>query len=182
MKWKESDIVLQEAEKKRYSVIQNSERKNEFLGVRYLRNQYDAKLEIKYLSSGKPVIENDSKHISISHSKNYVAFAVAPYKIGIDIEEIHERILKVKGRFLNQSELELFNLNSLADLTIAWCAKETLFKLNDDSGLDFKTDLIIKNWDKNSTILAEMKQNSQWVKVNLHFEVRDDLVLCFNFE
>lgn len=182
MEWKESDIVLHESDINRYSTIQNSKRKHEFLGVRNLRNQYDAKLEIKYLSNGKPVIENGSEHISISHSKNYVAFAVAPYKIGIDIEEIHERILKVKGRFLNQSEFELFNSNSLVDLTIAWCAKEALFKLNDDSGLDFKTDLIIKNWDKNSTILAEMKQNSQWVKVKLHFEVRDDLVLCFNFE
>lgn len=182
MEWKESDIVLHEADIDRYSKIHNSDRKNEFLGVRNLRNQYNSRLEIKYLSNGKPVIENGSEHVSISHSKNYVAFAVAPYKIGIDIEEIHERILKVNGRFLNQSELELFNSNSLEDLTVAWCAKETLFKLNDDSGLDFKTDLIIKNWDKNSTILAEMKQNSQWVKVNLHFEIKDNLVLCFNFE
>lgn len=182
MEWKERDIVLHEADIDRYSKIHNSDKKNEFLGVRNLRNQYNSRLEIKYLSNGKPVIENGSEHISISHSKNYVAFAVAPYKIGIDIEEIHERILKVKGRFLNQSELELFNLNSLVDLTIAWCAKEALFKLNDDSGIDFKTDLIIKNWDKNSTILAVMKQNSQWIEVNLHFEIKDNLVLCFNFE
>lgn len=180
--WKENEVDLQEADINRYSTIQNSKRKNEFLGVRNLKNQYDSKLEIKYLSNGKPVIENGSEHISISHSKNYVAFAVAPYKIGIDIEEIHERILKVQGRFLNQSEFELFNSNSLIDLTIAWCAKEALFKLNDDSGIDFKTDLIIKNWDKNSTILAVMKQNSQWIEVNLHFEIKDNLVLCFNFE
>jgi len=90
--------------------------------------------------------------------------------------------LKVKNRFLNENEQKLFDQNSVQDLTIAWSAKEALFKLNEDSGLDFKNDLIIKSWDKESTIFALMKQNSKWIEVNLHYEIRDNVVLCFNFE
>ncbi len=182
MEWNVNEVTLNEGDIIRYSSIQNRERKNEFIGVRYLRNKYDSQLEIKYLNNGKPVVENKSKHISISHSKNHVAFAVAKHPIGIDIEEIHERILKVRNRFLNENEQKIFDHNSILDLTVAWSAKEALFKLNDDSGIDFKTDLILTEWDKTSTIFAEMKQNFQWVKVKLHVEINDNLVLCFNFE
>lgn len=182
MDWNVRDVTLIDEDINRYSDIKNSERKNEFLGIRYLRNYYNPQLEIKYSSNGKPIVGNGSKHISISHSKNHVAFAAATHPIGIDIEEFHERILKVKNRFLNENEQKLFDQNSIQDLTIAWSAKEALFKLNDDSRLDFKTDLIITGWDKCSTIFAEMKQNFQWVKVKLHFEIKDNLVLCFNFE
>lgn len=182
LEWNESEISLTQLDKHNYSNIQNKERKIEFLGIRFLRNCYDSKLEINYLKSGKPVVENGSKHISISHSKEYIAFAVAPYQIGIDVEEIHERIMKVRDRFLNQNEQELFNQNSIKELTIAWCVKEVLFKLNEDSGLNFKTDLIITAWDKYSTIHAKMKQQGNWLNVNLHFKIKDNLVLCFNFE
>jgi 4'-phosphopantetheinyl transferase EntD len=180
--WKEKEVPMTQEEIGHYSAIQNLERKNEFLGVRFLRNIFDSQLEIKYLESGKPIDAKGLKYISISHSKNHVAFSVSPHPIGVDIEEIHERILKVKNRFLNENEQKLFDQNSVQDLTIAWSAKEALFKLNEDSGLDFKNDLIIKSWDKESTIFAIMKQNSKWIEVNLHYEIRDNVVLCFNFE
>jgi len=180
-KWKEDEVPMSQEEFYQYSTIQNLERKNEFLGVRFLRNMFDSQLEIKYLENGKPIDAKGLKYISISHSKNHVAFSVSPHPIGVDIEEIHERILKVKNRFLNENEQKLFDQNSVQDLTIAWSAKEALFKLNEDSGLDFKNDLIIKSWDKESTIFAIMKQNSKWIEVNLHYEIRDNVVLCFNF-
>lgn len=182
MDWNVKEIDLNKKELKLLSSIQNSERKKEFLGVRYLKNNYDSQISIEYLSNGKPIVNNTSKHISISHSKNYVSFAAAKHKIGIDIEEFNERILKVRSRFLSENEQKLFNQNSIQDLTILWSAKEALFKLNDDSGLDFKTDLIITSWDNCSTIQAEMKQFGSWIKVKLYFEIIDNLVLCFNFE
>jgi 4'-phosphopantetheinyl transferase EntD len=182
IEWKESEVPMTQEEIGHYSTIQNLERKNEFLGVRFLRNIFDSQLEIKYLENGKPIDAKGIKYISISHSKNHVAFSVSPHPIGVDIEEIHERIINVRDRFLNHHEKELFDRNSIQELTIAWCAKETLFKLNEDSGLDFKTDLIIKSWDKESTILAIMKENSKWIEVNLYYEIKDNVVLCFNFE
>jgi phosphopantetheinyl transferase len=180
--WKMNEITLNEEEKQRYLKINNSSRGTEFLGVRFLKNYYDEKLEINYLKSGKPIIKNGAKHISISHCKNYVAFAVASHHIGIDIEECHGRIFKVKDRFLNEKEKELFDQDSILELTISWCVKEALFKLNEDSGLSFKNDLIIVSWDKSSTVFAKMRQNMKWINVKLHVELIDNLVLCFNFE
>jgi phosphopantetheinyl transferase len=139
-------------------------------------------LEIAYSNNRKPFFINSPLHLSISHSKNYIAIAVAPYPIGMDIEECHDRIFKVSNRFLNQSEKELFNHESSRDLTFAWSAKEALFKLNVNVGLDFKSDLIITDWDKKSMIRARMIENSEWRNVNLHSMMHENLVICFNFE
>lgn len=180
--WKLEDIELSKNEFERYAYLKSQTRKIEFLGVRSLKNYFNPEIEIVYSKNGKPLAKNGAVHISISHSKNFVAFAAASHLIGIDIEECHERILKVRNRFLNENEQKLFDKNSIRDLTIAWSAKEALFKLNENTGLDFKSDLIITNWDKASTIWASMKQNSKWVEIKLHVQRIDNLVLCFNFE
>jgi phosphopantetheinyl transferase len=180
--WTLNDVGLSNSELENYHTIKSISRRIEFLGIRLLKNFCFPKHEITYLKNGKPVLENSSKHISISHSKNFVAFALAESEIGIDIEECNERILKVKDRFLNETEKSFFNLNSIVELTIAWCVKEALFKLNGNDGLDFKTDLIIMNWDKASTINAKMLEDSKWKEVKLHVEKIGNLVLCFNFE
>jgi 4'-phosphopantetheinyl transferase EntD len=180
--WDINDIKLSKQEIDNLSSIQNPSRKIEFLGVRYLKNQFDPKSDLSYLKNGKPILNNSKTNVSISHSRNFVAFATAPFPIGIDIEECNDRIKKVKDRFLNENEKQLFEQNEINQLTIAWCAKESMFKLNEDSGLKFKTDILINEWDKISTIHASMKQNMKWIDVKLHFEIIDNLVLCFNFE
>lgn len=177
-----NNIDLFKGEYEHYSSLKTLHRRNEFLGIRFLRNEYDPSLEISYLESGKPLFKNSLKHVSISHSKNYIGFAAAPYQIGIDIEECHERIIKVRDRFMSDSEKKLFDQNSISELTIAWCVKEALFKLNTNSGIDFKSDLIITDWDKNSMISATMRQDSEWKDVKLYATTFENLVLCFNFE
>lgn len=165
-----------------FSNLKNDIRKKEFLGTRYLRNKFDESLEIGYLTNGKPIFKNSNLNLSISHSKNYIGLVVAPFSIGLDIEECHERIFKVRKRFLNEEECALFNEDSSQELTIAWSAKEALFKLNENDGLDFKSDLIITDWDKNSKITASMRENSEWKNVNVHLMIYENLVICFNFE
>jgi len=96
-----SKIELSEFELNHYFSIRNPSRRIEFLSVRFLKNHFDSSLAIGYLNNGKPILIGSQKHISISHSKNYVGLAVAPHPIGFDIEECHERIVKVRDRFLN---------------------------------------------------------------------------------
>lgn len=180
--WDVNKIKLSELEFENYSRIKSPSRKVEFLGVRVLKNQIHPEFELTYLTNGKPVLNNALVQVSISHSRNFIAFASASHAIGIDIEECNERILKVKDRFLNDSEKKIFNQNSIVELTIAWCAKEAMFKLNKNDGINFKSDLIITKWDKTSKMSAKMLENLEWKNVDLYVEKIDNLVICFNFE
>jgi phosphopantetheinyl transferase len=111
------------------NAVLNENRKQEFLQIRKLRNDTIGKIEILYSESGKPLLTNSSDFISLSHSQNFIGILKAPFNVGLDIEEINERILKVKKRFLNEDEILLIG-NKIENLTIAWTIKEALFKLN----------------------------------------------------
>jgi 4'-phosphopantetheinyl transferase len=175
------NIKLFSSEIEYLSKIKNEIRKNEFLGVRYLRNYFYPNLEIHYFKSGKPFVKKNDIFISISHSKKYLGLAVAKYPIGLDMEECNERIDKIKSRFLNQEELSQLNSKSISQLTRAWCVKESLFKLNSRSGIDFKNELIIKELT-NNIAKAEMLEKEGWISINLFIENIDDLVISVNFE
>ena len=161
--------------------IKNELRKKEFLGIRFLRNLFYPELEIHYLDSGKPFVKKNDTFISISHSKNFLGLAIAKYPIGLDREECKERIHKIKSRFINPTELTLLNSESLLHLTKAWCIKESLFKLNSRSGVDFKNELIIKVLS-DEIVRAEMLENDGWHSVDLFIENIDDLIISVNFE
>lgn len=86
--------------------------------------------EVAYRSNGEPYLEGSNLHISISHTKNYVAVAVAPYRIGIDIEYTSDRVLRIQEKFLNRLELTSLESapNTAATALVFWCAKEALYK------------------------------------------------------
>lgn len=91
---------------------------------------------------GKPFLNNSSLNISVSHTKQLIACAIHPNKsIGIDIENCSEKIERVKHKFLSDIELNQFCSNT--DLTIAWCIKESVFKLQGQKGVSFKNDINI---------------------------------------
>ena len=106
------------------SNIKTEKRKKDFLVSRLLLNELDPNQQISYNSNGAPEILN-GKHISISHSKNLVAIIISDKKIGLDIEYISEKPLKLSSKFNTR--------NSQQDLTkekatLIWCCKEAVFK------------------------------------------------------
>lgn len=91
---------------------------------------------------GAPLIEGEKCHISISHSSTHVALAINHnHRIGIDIENWREQLVKVRNRFLSSRELELFNTPQL--LLQAWTAKEALYKVAQSPGISFASDIIL---------------------------------------
>ncbi len=80
-----------------------------------------------YTSEGRPLLSD--RHISISHSKTHLCVALSKtQEIGVDIEEIQPRLLRVKDRFLNPIEREEIG-DDLALLAITWSAKEAIYKI-----------------------------------------------------
>ena len=172
-----SEILPEELEK--YQLLSNPKRKREFEYVRFLRTLQIGKKPILYDAIGKPNVKDKKIFVSISHSKKFVAFANDTSPIGIDIEELSPRILKVWSRYLHPEEFAIFDTTSIFDLTVAWTLKEALFKLNTKTGIDFKNDLRIKSKEGN-TFLCEMKAEDGFRTVKMETCAYKNLIISYN--
>lgn len=122
-------------------------RKLEFLAARCALNQLTGRKNmITYLPTGRPVIEGSDLHISISHTGQWVTVLTHPDKrIGIDIERISDRLVRVKNKFLTEAELRFVDFQcEKPQLAIMWATKESLYKLLDTPGIDAQADLHIE--------------------------------------
>lgn len=171
---------LTDKEKLLLNSISNENRKQEFIQTRKLRNETIGKVEILYNEDGKPLLTDSDDFISISHSQKYIGILKAPFNVGLDMEELNERILKVKKRFLNDEELGLFG-SSIENLTIAWTLKEAMFKLNDRKGIDFRKELLVVEKTEFG-YLGMMLDIDGWRLVNLKTLQKENLIISYNFE
>lgn len=131
------------AEREQYDSLTNQQRKKTFLGVRMLRKALKINAPIIYLPSGKPALYNTSDHISISHTKEIVAFATSEQPIGIDIEEKSRNCTRVINKFVSAHDKILYQAQHGNWPLELWCAKEAVYKLYDLPGLSFKDEINI---------------------------------------
>ena len=112
--------------------ITKNESKIAYTLLRKLMNRVGIIFDIKnvYFSENyKPFYKDDNVFFSYSHSKNYVAVAIASTNIGIDIEEKRDISEIIRVVYLNNKDEPLMN----------WVKKESYFKLLDSSSIeDFK--------------------------------------------
>lgn len=143
----EKQFVFSQQERKEYRVFKADKRKIEYLAARLLIHHIlNKKAEIRYNKAGKPFLAGDTRHISISHSKNLVVIIVSENKTGIDTELCNRNMERVAGRFL--SETERNNIAGLADAQTAkviyWGAKESIFKCTEQQGINYHRQIEIE--------------------------------------
>ena len=127
--------------------FRNLNRKLEWLSVRVLvRELTGTNTQITYNQDRKPFLADNSYHISISHSRKFTAILISPNKrVGIDLEYMSHRISKIADKFINETEEITHNPVKLRyHLYIHWCAKESLYKICDKQGLNFRQNLLIR--------------------------------------
>ncbi len=109
--------------------ISNAARKLEKACTNYLLKQYFGINDLKYDQQGKP-IPVSYKHISISHSKGYVAVAGSDKNIGIDIEEIGNKAVRISRKFRGKKDFNIDDAGFQEELywTMIWSVKEACFK------------------------------------------------------
>ena len=146
-------------------------RKLEYICTRLLLKEIDENLNISYNEFGAPIL-NDNRNISISHSNNLAAIIVSEKKVAIDLEKINDRAHKIKEKFLSNNDI--FFENEI-NTTLAWSAKETVFKLHQKGNIDFKEDVIIQKIDaeKKQIMVMFKKKNLvlNYQELNNHFLV-----------
>ena len=122
------------------SNIKNEKKRLEHLAGRFLLKHLEKDfplLNIKADEHDKPRVDGNQFYFSISHSFPYVAAVVSPYvECGIDIQVWHRRMAEIQHKFLSDIEQQIFQ-NDPRLITVAWCAKEAVYKWQGRRGVEF---------------------------------------------
>lgn len=134
--------------------VLNPVKKLESTAVRYCLHQMSSDFEELILiqnDRNRPYFQNSDWHVSLTHSYPYVAAACSrKFRIGIDIEKPGRNIEKIAPRFLSEKEWGKWQKSSNL-LTLAWSAKESVYKAAGKSGLSFQKEIEIADFDHNPT-------------------------------
>ena len=163
------DFSLYESGLQRFK---SEKRQLECLAVRVLLKELlGEEKPIAYLPSGKPYLKDESACISFSHTHGYVAVAVHPTKeVGIDIEQYGDRVCRLASRFVREDEMESVRAgNEIYALLLHWSAKETMFKLMNQSDVDFLDHLHILPFVPSES--GEMEAVEYRTEMHLSFQV-----------
>ncbi len=137
------DALMQLSANRKIPDFNNEKRKKEYLASRLLLKDIAPNTKITYNEYSAPKLEN-GEHISISHSKNLVAIIISKQKVGLDIETISEKPLRLSSKFISDNTHQ--NLTK-EKTTLIWCVKEAIFKWYQKGNVDFKKDIKIKEFE-----------------------------------
>lgn len=186
----DADSVSNEAEQQFSSEF----RRIEWTAVRVLLyTVLDRQVHINYNDLGAPLLPGyEGLHISISHTKGYVAIALSESApIGIDVEQIERfeektnvfddkeklpRVEKVRTRFMRDDEFA----ETTIGLLLHWSAKETLFKVLGREGVNFVDEMQVSPFDETQYegefSIKDMKEDDTYI---IYYKVFDDFVLTY---
>jgi len=140
---------LTEKEKIVFGTMRNENRKKQWLASRIILDKLSENnnLSIVYEKNGQPLMNDGIHQISISHTSKFVAVILSRFlKVGIDIEGIHPRILKIRHKFVSEIENDFLknDENLLESLFLIWSAKEAIFKMYGKGNVDFRKNIQVK--------------------------------------
>jgi 4'-phosphopantetheinyl transferase len=144
-------LYLDENDEKYFASFGNELRKKHWLSYRLILQELlkPKNIKIIYDKYGKPGMPDFKGYFSVSHSGDYsVAIVSNEIPVGIDIERIRERIVRVAERFLSTEEPgQIGDSDKLEKLHIYWGAKESLYKLHGKPDVDLQKDIRIEPFD-----------------------------------
>lgn len=158
-------------------------RRIEWLAVRVLlATMMEQERVVSYHSNGRPYLAEGDYSLSISHTKGYVAVALAPADklVGIDIEQRGERVRKVANRFMGEQEqASLYEGSDLTSLLLHWSAKESIYKCLDRPDVEFSDHLHILPFEveQQGTFDAFESRTTHQQHYRIHYLLHPDYVL-----
>lgn len=156
----------------------HEKRKIEWLATRILMKQLiGPDFTISHAETGKPILNHSKfRHLSISHSCDHAAVILHEHlNVGIDIENMTRNFLPIEKRYLSEAELVQVNKNPRMQC-LYWCAKEAVFKLVHDEGVEFKQQIHISpfNPELEDQFSARFMSGNQESIYQLHFQIFSD--------
>jgi 4'-phosphopantetheinyl transferase len=136
------------------------------------------------LPGSKPFFDQPGLHLSISHTHHQVVVLLSRSgPVGIDIEAIQPKVLRVKDKFLTQAEQEAAG-DDLNKTLIYWCTKETLYKLYGRKQVLFREHLQVKPFvlQPRGHLEARIQTLELQQDYMVYYEVGTDFILTYCLE
>lgn len=159
--------------------------------LRYLFPQFPLDL-VKIADTRKPYLDDEAYHFSLSHCGDYAAAIVSRNKrVGIDIEVPTPKVERIKHKFLHKEEVGLFktspdtnnftDTNENQNLTIAWSAKEAVFKWWSYGAVDFSEMIRLYPFavQKEGMITTRFIAPEMSYDLQLHYRLFNNLCLAW---
>jgi phosphopantetheinyl transferase len=185
-----SQIRLKDSSITRLESMKSESHQKGFLAVRMLlqHNDYND-FDLYYDEFGKPHIKPQGCsikdiEISISHSNDFSAIVISEQKVGLDLEQLKEKTLRIAPRFMDVSHLEnLSEDEKIKKATVVWGIKESIFKIKNEKGISFPNHIFEEDFsfeDKKTT--ATLKFNNIEEKFQIQFDSEEDYIFVCAFE
>ncbi len=120
-------------------------------------------------------------YVSLTHTKGLAAAIFhKDMPVGIDMDYVREKIVRLGPKFLDPSEMEFLNNDPLL-YTMAWSAKESIFKCQGKKGISLKENILLKPFGLDASIIegkihqSDFSDHFYQVKV----DVSDQMVLTY---
>lgn len=139
--------------------------------------------QIQIADTRKPYLAGERYQFSISHCGDYAAAIVSrTHRVGVDVEETKDKILRIKDKYLSPGEQKLFIPDPATPdsrlLTLLWSAKESVFKWYGAGEVDFRRDIRLSEMDSSSnTLRCDFGKSGS--TLNIHYRMFDRLVLSW---
>jgi len=184
------EVRLKDSSLARLEGMKSESHQKGFLAVRMILQHLEyTDFDLLYDEFGKPHLKPQGCSIkdlelSISHSHDFSAIVISEQKVGLDLEQLKNKILKIAPRFMDISHLEnLSTEEKIKKATVIWGIKESIFKLKNEVGISF-SDHISENKftfdDKITT--AQLKFNNKEENFKIRFDQEEDYIFVCAFE
>ena len=164
-------VSLKDTSLFRLEGMKSEEHQKGFLAVRMLLQHLGyTDYDLNYDEAGKPHLK-DGKHISISHSHEFSCICIGDSLMGIDLEKLKDKTLRIAPRFLEMKHLEnLSEENKIKKATVIWGVKESIFKIKNEKGISFPEHIFEDDFElKDGKCSAELHFNNQIEKFTFQF-------------
>ncbi len=172
-------VEMKQTSLKRIQGMKSESHQKGFLSVRKLLQHCGySDFDLIYDEFGKPHLK-DGKHISISHSFDFSAIAISNENIGIDIEQVKEKVLRIAPRFMEMWHLEnLSEMDQMKKATVIWGTKEAIFKVKNEIGISFPDHIFEKPFSlSDKKCSAELHFNTCVENFDISFEEAENYIL-----
>ena len=166
-------------EHKKLETLNHTARRREYVATRVLRTIHFGNEPILYSEIGAPYVEGEG-FISISHANHVVGMAYCKsFQVGLDLEPINEKVMRVKHKFLSVEEKEMTDTSSVEEMIKVWSGKEALYKLAGRKEIIFAESLLLTRIDElkwKGRIYFHNKKK----EVELTLDIKNDFVISIN--
>jgi enterobactin synthetase component D len=130
---------------------------------------------------GKSHSMNGQGFVSLTHTQGFAgAIFHRDQPVGIDLDLIREKILRIGFRFLDPAELDFLDKDPVHH-TMAWSAKESIFKCQGRKGISLRENILLDPFDVSTARIKGRIRGTEFADHHYTVEVRklENVILTY---